>query len=114
MIDNIIKAIFWDPSEKKVKSYSSVVSQIKEKEKLYKSFSEADIKIKTKEFKALFEWLDIRDEKDSKKIIELLESIKPDAFALVKRACEILNGKSFDLENWTTLNCELEIGTKII
>lgn len=103
MLDNLIKSIFWDPSEKKVKWYTTLISKIKEKEEEFKNFSEEDIKKKTTEFKALFENLDFRDEKDSKKIIEILNAIKCDAFALVKTACKLLNWKDFKLSSWDTL-----------
>jgi preprotein translocase subunit SecA len=55
MIEKIIKALFGDPSEKKVKEITKLVEQIKEFEEKQKGFSEEDIKNKTKEFQAIFE-----------------------------------------------------------
>jgi len=55
MIESIIKAIFGDPSEKKVKEISRLVEKIKEFEKTQESFSLEDVKNKTLEFKKLFE-----------------------------------------------------------
>jgi preprotein translocase subunit SecA len=55
MIEKIIKALFGDPSEKKVKEITKFVEKIKEFEEQQKNFSEEDIKNKTKEFQALFE-----------------------------------------------------------
>ena len=90
MIEKIIKALFGDPSEKKVKEISKFIEQIKEFEIWQESFSEEDIKNKTKEFQALFEWLDFHNSEDSQKIKETLENIKLEAFALVKTAGSLL------------------------
>ena len=97
MIEKIIKALFGDPSEKKVKEITKFVEKIKEFEEQQKNFSEEDIKNKTKEFQALFEWLDFHKEADSLEIKESLENIKLEAFALVKTACKLINEKTFDL-----------------
>jgi preprotein translocase subunit SecA len=97
MIEKIIKALFGDPSEKTVKEITKYVEQIKEFEKNQENFSEEDIINKTKEFQALFEELDFHKEADSLEIKETLENIKLEAFALVKTACKLINGKTFDL-----------------
>jgi len=55
MIENIIKSIFGDPSEKKVKEITKLISKIKEFEKIQESFTLNDVQKKTAEFKALFE-----------------------------------------------------------
>ena len=103
MLENIIKSIFWDPSEKKVKEFTSLVSKINKKTTEFENFSEEDIKKKTAEFKALFTDLDFTNEDDSKKIISILDDIKIEAFALVKAACKLLNWKDFKLNSWNTL-----------
>ena len=59
MIEEIIKAIFWDPSEKKVKQLTKVLTKIKEFEKSQENYTLDDVKKKTQEFKELFVWLDI-------------------------------------------------------
>jgi len=99
MIEKIIKAIFGDPSEKKVKEISKFVDGIKEFEKAQEWFSLEDVKNKTAEFKWMFEWLDFLVEEDSEKIKIILEKIKLEAFALVKTACKILNLKEFELSD---------------
>jgi len=38
MLNKIIKSIFWDPSEKKVKYYATLIAEIKEKEEEFKNF----------------------------------------------------------------------------
>jgi preprotein translocase subunit SecA len=55
MIENIIKSLFGDPSEKKVKEITKLIEKIKTFEEAQKDFNENDIKEKTKAFKALFE-----------------------------------------------------------
>ncbi len=100
MLNKIIKSIFWDPSEKKVKYYSTLIAEIKEREEEFKDFSSEDIKNKTKEYRELFKDLDFKNEEDSKKIIENLSNIKCWAFALVKTACKILNWNEFELSSW--------------
>ncbi len=104
MIDTIIKKIFWDIDTKKLKQYNKELQKIKALESKYSNFTESDIKKQTQEFQKLFEWLDFRDPEDSKKILALLEEIKCDAFALVKHACTLLNGKTFTLSNGKTFD----------
>ena len=103
MLEKIIKNIFGDPSETKVKNFTKLVASIREKEEEFRDFSQSDIKAKTEEFKALFTELDFKNEKDSSKILETLESIKIEAFALVVTACKLLNGQSFTLSDGKTL-----------
>ncbi|MDP2090705.1 MAG: preprotein translocase subunit SecA [Candidatus Gracilibacteria bacterium] len=99
MIEKIINNIFGDPSEKKVKELTKMVDKIKEIEKTQENFTLEDIQNKTAEFKKLFEGLDFKNFEDSKKIKETLNNIKFEAFALVKTACKLINGKEFELGN---------------
>ena len=103
MIEEIIKAIFWDPSEKKVKQLTKVLTKIKEFEKSQENYTLDDVKKKTQEFKGLFVWLDIHSKEDSKKIKDILESIKAEAFALVKTTAKLLYGKEFELRDGRTM-----------
>ena len=103
MIEEIIKAIFWDPSEKKVKQLTKVLTKIKEFEKSQENYTLDDVKKKTQEFKQLFVWLDIHSKEDSKKIKDILESIKAEAFALVKTTAKLLYGKEFELRDGRTM-----------
>ena len=103
MIEEIIKAIFWDPSEKKVKQLTKVLTKIKEFEKSQENYTLDDVKKKTQEFKELFVWLDINSKEDSKKIKDILESIKAEAFALVKTTAKLLYGKEFELRDGRTM-----------
>lgn len=99
MIESIIKAIFGDPSEKKVKEISRLIEKIKEFEKAQENFSLEDVKNKTTEFKSKFEWLDFKDAEDTKKIKAILNEIKCEAFALVKTTAKLINGQTFELKD---------------
>jgi preprotein translocase subunit SecA len=55
MIDQIIKSIFGDPSEKRVKEISKIISNIHQAEVQFKNYTLDDVKMKTAEFKSMFE-----------------------------------------------------------
>jgi len=97
VIEEIIKSLFGDIDTKKLKNYQKIVEAIKAKEPAFENFSEDDIKNRTAEFKALFTGLDFTKKEDSEKIRKILEDIKVDAFALVKKATKLLYGKTFSL-----------------
>ena len=97
MIESIIKKIFGDPDEKKVKKYSIIVDKINKKYEEFSSFSLEDIVNKTREFQNKFEGFDFRKEEDSKKIKEIIEEIKIEAIANLKQACRLLNWKKFEV-----------------
>lgn len=95
VIEKIIKSIFGDLDSKKLKQYTKELKKIHAAEPLFENFSKEDVQKKTQEFQQLFTGLDFTDEEDSKKILAHLEDIKYEAFALLKRACILLNGQSF-------------------
>ncbi len=99
MINDIIKKIFGDPSEKKVTYYSKLINEIHKKENEFKNYSLDDIKNKTNEYKQLFKWLDFKKQEDSKAIKDILNDIKLEAFALVKQATKLINWKEFTLSD---------------
>ena len=103
MIEQLIRKLFGDPSEKRVQEISKIISKIHEAEAQFSDFNLDDVKNKTAEFKAKFEGLDFQDENDSKKISELLEEIKVDAFALHKTACKLMNGNSYELSDGSSI-----------
>jgi preprotein translocase subunit SecA len=55
MIEKIIKSIFGDPSEKKVKEITKFIELIKEFEKKQENYTIVDIQNRTNEFKKMFE-----------------------------------------------------------
>ena len=87
----------------KVKQLTKVLTKIKEFEKSQENYTLDDVKKKTQEFKELFVWLDIHSKEDSKKIKDILESIKAEAFALVKTTAKLLYGKEFELRDGRTM-----------
>jgi preprotein translocase subunit SecA len=97
MLEDIIKKIFGDPDTKKIKNYSVIVEEINKKYEEFSEYTLDDVKLKTNEFRAKFEGLDFKVEEDSVKINEILEEIKIEAFANIKKACFLLNGKSFQV-----------------
>jgi len=103
MIEKIIKKVFGDPSEKKVKEIAKLVEKIHDAEKKYEHFDLENVKAKTREFQTMFEGLDFEKDEDSEKILGILEKIKLEAFALVKTACKLINGQTFELSNGKTI-----------
>ena len=99
MIETIIKALIGDPDVKKVKSYQAIVEKIHLKEQEFAGFTQEWVQQKTQEFMALFQGLDFKNPADSEKIWTILNDIKEEAFALVKQACKLLNGKTFVLQS---------------
>jgi preprotein translocase subunit SecA len=99
MIEQLIRKIFGDPSEKRVREIAKIISQIHEAEKQFSEFNLDQIKEKTSEFKSMFEGLDFKINEDSIKIKETLDNIKVDAFALHKRACTLISGQTFTLSD---------------
>jgi preprotein translocase subunit SecA len=55
MIEQLIRKIFGDPSEKRVREIAKIIFQIHEAEKQFSEFNLDQIKEKTSEFKSLFE-----------------------------------------------------------
>lgn len=97
MFNHIIRSIFWNADEKKLKHYKKIVTQIHDYEKSFANFTLEDVKNKTIELKKYFEWLDFQDSEQSKQIKENLKKILPQAFANLKQATKLINEQEFDL-----------------
>lgn len=113
---NLISLIFWDPSQRKLKSYQKDLEKVKSIESHYRDeiITIDQVQAKTHQFQSLFEWLHMEDSEDRKKAKEILESIKFEAFALHRRACELIYGQSFDIGNgnmvaWTMIPYDVQI-----
>lgn len=98
---SFITKIFGDPSEKRVKLYQKELEQIKKIETEYaKSITNIEqVQAKTHEFQSRFTGLSIENPDELIEIKKRLESTKYEAFALHRRACEIIFGQEFDLGN---------------
>lgn len=113
---NLISLIFWDPSQKKLKSYQKDLHEIKSIEsRMREEISTIEqIQAKTHEFQSRFAWLDMDDLDNRKQAKEILESIKHEAFALHRRACELIYGQSFDVGSgqmveWTMIPYDVQL-----
>lgn len=98
---SFITDIFSPSSEKQVRSYRRELEQIQAIESEYTTTitTVEQVQAKTHEFQSRFTDLDISDPTDLITIKQKLESTKYEAFALHRRACEIIYGQEFDLGN---------------
>lgn len=91
--------IFGDPSLKKLKQYQKELEKIKHIEAVYHDEIKTveQVQAKTHEFQTRFEGLTIDTEEGLSQIRKKLEETKYEAFALHRRACEIIYGQTFEL-----------------
>jgi preprotein translocase subunit SecA len=91
--------LFPDPSAKKLRHYTKELDIIKGVEgKIREEITTIEqVQAKTHEFQSRFAGLNTDDEEDRKKMKEILEEIKFEAFALHRRTCELIYGREFDL-----------------
>jgi preprotein translocase subunit SecA len=113
---SLFNTIFGDPSEKRVKYYTRELDQVKAIETEYASTITTieQLQSKTHEFQSRFSGLDISSESDIQEIKRILESTKYEAFALHRRACELIYGQEFDLGNghkvtWNMIPYDVQI-----
>lgn len=98
---SFITKIFWDPSEKQVRLYQKELEFIKKIEIEYASTITTieQVQAKTHEFQSRFTDFNIDDSTNLSEIKKRIEETKYEAFALHRRACELIYGKEFDLGN---------------
>ncbi len=113
---NLISLIFWDPSQKKLKNYRKDLEIIRKIEWRFREEINTieQVQAKTHEYQSRFEWLNVDDIDDRTKVREILESIKYEAFALHRRACELIYGQTFDIGNghsveWNMIPYDVQI-----
>lgn len=96
---SILSFLFGDPSEKKLKSYQKELDQIKKIEADYRDSITTieQVQAKTHEFQSRFTGLDITTDDGLAEVKKRLAETKYEAFALHRRACEIIHGQEFDL-----------------
>jgi preprotein translocase subunit SecA len=85
MITRLISKLLGDPNEKVIQRCRKTIESLKPFEESFSTFDEAQVKAKTQEFK------------DRIKNGESLDSILPEAFALVKQACKLLRGTTVNV-----------------
>ncbi len=95
----LIKSLFADPTEKRLKGYFRDLEEVKRIEERFASeIADLDaVKTQTAEFMARFEGLDFRKDEDFARIKEVLGEIRLEAFALHRTACRLIAGKEFEL-----------------
>jgi preprotein translocase subunit SecA len=105
MLNSLLLTIFGDPSEKKLKNSFKELEKIKSFEAVYKSeiTTIEQIQAKTHEFQSRFSGLNYDDPEDFATMKATLESTKHEAFALHRRACEIIYGQTFTLNTQDVL-----------
>ena len=87
MIQKLIKKIWGDPYEKRVKPYYAVVEKINGLEQTIAALSDDALKAKTSEFKERLKGNDT------------LDTILPEAFAVVRETAKrVLNMRHFDVQ----------------
>ncbi len=111
MLDTLIKKVFGTKHERDLKKINPIVDEINEIYPALENIPREDLIKRTKEFKAEakkvwgdlnreaeeFEW-DNKERKEKLKegIDEYLDSILPEAFAMVKETCRRLKGKTWE------------------
>ena len=98
---SFLNTLLGDANAKRLKSYEKDLLAIKKIEASYReTISTVDqVQAKTHEFQARFTDLDIDDEDDLAEIQKRLEETKHEAFALHRRACELIYGQKFEVGN---------------
>ena len=98
---SFFKNIFANSSEKRVTYYRRELEKVRKIEAEYHTTitTVEQVQAKTHEFQSRFTGLDISDATDLATIKQKLEETKYEAFALHRRACEIIYGQEFDLGN---------------
>jgi len=113
---SVFKFIFGDANAKRLKKYEKDLIEIKKIESSYReTITTIDqVQAKTHEFQSRFIWLNIDDENDLEEIREKLDATKYEAFALHRRACELIYGQKFDVGNgveitWNMIPYDVQI-----
>lgn len=97
----ILKALFGDPTEKRLAQYFRDLEEVKKhEERLVSELTDLDaVQAKTRAFMARFEGLDHEKPEDYAKIKEILAEIRTEALAVHRTACRIIAGREFELED---------------
>ncbi|TAF50419.1 MAG: preprotein translocase subunit SecA, partial [Oscillatoriales cyanobacterium] len=90
----MLKALFGDPNDRKLKKFQPYVTEVKLYEEDLAELSDDDLAGKTKEFQARLAKAESREEEN-----EILDEILPEAFAVVREASSrVLGMRHFDVQ----------------
>lgn len=90
----MLKALFGDPNDRKLKKFQPYITEVKLYEEDLANLSDDDLAGKTKEFQARLAKAESREEED-----EILDEILPEAFAVVREASSrVLGMRHFDVQ----------------
>ena len=98
---NCLLKLMGDPNEKKVKKIQGIIDHINALEPEFEKLSDAELKAKTDEFKAILAKRPTSDNEKADRILEkeALDKILPEAFATVREAGKrVLNMRHFDVQ----------------
>ena len=98
MINTLIDFIFWNENDKQIKKLQKEVIEVNKIFKKTKNYTLKDIKKNTKDFKELFSKITWETEEDNILRMEILDKIKFEAFAMVKRTCELIYWQTFIID----------------
>ncbi|MBC7503382.1 preprotein translocase subunit SecA [Candidatus Gracilibacteria bacterium] len=113
---SFITNIFGNASEKQVKIYRRELEQVRTIELEYTNTITTieQVQAKTHEFQSRFSGLDISDTTDLIQVKKILEETKYEAFALHRRACELIYSQEFEISNghkivWNMIPYDVQI-----
>jgi preprotein translocase subunit SecA len=108
--------LFGDTNSKHLRKYEKDLIEIKKIESQYRETitSIEHVQSKTHEFQTRFIGLNVDDNDDLIEIKKRLNDTKHEAFALHRRACELIYGQKFDIGNgveieWTMIPYDVQL-----
>ena len=103
LLHTLIRVLFGDPSEKRLKSYQKELRKITEFESSFALLgSISEIQEEMSRIRSKFEGLNFKDPDDLKKIRTLTNEVKYEVFALHRRASTLLMGTEYTLADGST------------
>lgn len=113
---SLMNLLFGDTNSKHLRKYEKDLIEIKKIESQYRETitSIEHVQSKTHEFQTRFIGLNVDDNDDLIEIKKRLNDTKHEAFALHRRACELIYGQKFDIGNgveieWTMIPYDVQL-----
>ncbi len=108
LLHSIIRTIFGDPSEKRLKSYQKELAKVRVWEEKFANLPDlAAVQAEMTMIRARFEGLDMKDHKNIVQIQALTQAAKYEVFALHRRASTLLMGHEYTLADGSTTTWKL-------